>query len=465
MRLGCVLFCFLFPFMTWGWEECAYPILLATDDGLEPVGVVDRFGTIQCARGVYVYPPSFADGADSGWAIRRRDGVVVHVDKAGNECFELPKAWFADVHPWAVYANISEGELVCFIDALKLPKVEERRYVCVNSRGRPSREYEGNGTAFYHGRAVVRRDGWVYLLDHDYREVPVCRDVEGITVGEFWNGLYAVLVFRHPRSKVWDKVRRREEWTQWRSQLSRNRRIQSESGLRLTEEESIVPALEDWPWAYDTVRILNRFGERVAEFPLVKDDGNTYGLLRCVSSKGCFVPVLDAKGRAVYRYYLFAERRYLKDFACERILGDGFQDDAMFVQIGDAAFIFDADGRLVRLDEAYSIGEEGPSDFVSSGFHYGHALMQRCDGSRVFIDKNGAAIKEIPGEWRKIEPIAGCPLWEVHESLSTTRCRIFFLDRQLNVIDAGDLLEYDLGSSSKKVGKGLSRLQASNRCA
>ena len=166
-----------------GWEEGAYPILLAAEDRFEPVGVVDRFGTIQCARGVYVYPPSFADGADSGWAIRRRDGVVVHVDKVGNERFELPEAWFDDVHPWAVYANISEGEFVCFVDALELPKEEERRYVCVNSRGVPSRVYEGNGTAFYHGRALVRRDGWVYLLDHDYREVPVCRDVEGITVG------------------------------------------------------------------------------------------------------------------------------------------------------------------------------------------------------------------------------------------------------------------------------------------
>ena len=437
------LCCLLLAVEARGWEEGAYPILLAAEDRFEPVGVVDRFGTIQCARGVYVYPPSFADGADSGWAIRRRDGVVVHVDKVGNERFELPEAWFDDVHPWAVYANISEGELVCFVDALELPKEEERRYVCVNSRGVPSRVYEGNGTAFYHGRAVVRRDGWVYLLDHDYREVPVCRDVEGITVGEFWNGPYAVLVLRHPRAKVWEKARRREEWARRQSQFSRQRRSQGGGGPRAAEVASIIPAIEDWPWPYDTVRIVNRFGERVAEFPLVEDDGNMYALLRCVSSKGCFVPVLDVQGRVRYRYYLFAERRYLEDFACERILGDGFQDDAAFVRIGDTVFIFEADGRLSRLDEVYLSGEEGASDFVSSGFHYGHALMQRRDGSRVFIDKYGAAIKEVPGAWGKIEPIAGCPLWEVRESMPNNRCRTLFLDRQLNVIETGDLLEHD----------------------
>ena len=261
---------FLFPITLLGWEEGAYPILLPQDDWFRQSYLVDRFGTIQAACGPYVYPPLFDDNAETGWAIRRRDNRIVHVDREGKERFEVPEALGKVVQPWVTYANIAEGELFCRVEGDSLTG---SRFVFLNHRNLPSRVYEG-ASMFINGRAVVRRDGWVYLLDHDYREVPVCRDVEGITVGEFWNGPYAVLVLRLPRSKVWDKERRREEWARRRLQRSRNRRSQGERTPSLAEKESFIPAIEDWPWPCDTVRILNRFGERVVEFPLVEDDGN-----------------------------------------------------------------------------------------------------------------------------------------------------------------------------------------------
>ncbi|MGN0857382.1 MAG: hypothetical protein ACI4QJ_08270 [Candidatus Spyradenecus sp.] len=347
---------------------------LETDDTDEHLQVIDRYGAVHSPRGRYLTPPQFWEGRPAGIAVRE-DRAVVFLREDGEELLELPEAYKNKQVGDFLSNAVSEGYFVDYptgyIPGLKW---EEKAFCFVDHRGVRSKVYVAKNSFhlprsfFQNGLAVVQREGNWYLLDGDYQEQWLCTQAEG-EPWPFFCDQYSVLYLTQPT----------------------------------------VPG-GTWPWPYDTVAIINRQGERIAQFPNVAH-APMGCLARGVSAQGCLVPVLE-QGALRYRYYLFATRQFVEGFSCTAVHLRGFSEGVAIVKQGETLVLLKESGQWRALPNDYLDCTE--EDCGTLGVcHQGLLCLRRKDGRLCWVTPEGSVQRLLPERAERCTPYGKSPFWQV----------------------------------------------------